>query len=137
MSRALVVMREHGTLYGLWADNVNEVRADLRVTPLPRELSYFEGICNYKGNMIPVFSLSAISGEKTEASGLLVIAEHEKNQFALSISEVLDVTEDTADAMPAVNMELSKGVLFISEIIRLKEPVFVLDMEKILAEICK
>ncbi len=43
-------------------DNVKELVRDLRVTKVPCLPEYYEGVCNWKGNIIPIVSLRRAGG---------------------------------------------------------------------------
>ena len=48
--------------FGFELDNVKELVRDLRVTKVPCLPEYYEGVCNWKGNIIPIVSLRRAGG---------------------------------------------------------------------------
>lgn len=43
--------------YGIELDDVKEIARELRITPVPCLPDYYEGVCNWKGRIIPVVSI--------------------------------------------------------------------------------
>lgn len=53
----LLVVSDGDTHIGLELEHVAELIRDVSITPLPCVPEYFEGICNWKGKLVPVISL--------------------------------------------------------------------------------
>ncbi len=52
----------------LSVDCVAELIWDNLITPIPCVPDYYEGVCNWKGNIIPVVSMEAAAGNSAEPS---------------------------------------------------------------------
>ncbi|WP_294150651.1 chemotaxis protein CheW [uncultured Clostridium sp.] len=60
--------------YGIELNYVKELVRDPHITPVPCLPSYYEGVCNWKGNIIPVVSMRAAGGlPREEVSQKLVL----------------------------------------------------------------
>lgn len=62
-------IRTADAVYGLELSCVMEIVWGNRITPVPCIPDYYEGICNWKGTIIPVASFARASGEECRKSG--------------------------------------------------------------------
>ena len=69
MERLSLMVVSDGRIHvGMELDHVMELIRDVSVTPLPCVPEYYEGICNWKGKLVPVVSLQR-AGELPAAEG--------------------------------------------------------------------
>ena len=77
MERLSLMVVSDGRIHvGMELDHVMELIRDVSITPLPCVPDYYEGICNWKGRLIPVVSLQRV-GElpvvEGPGSGVVII----------------------------------------------------------------
>lgn len=134
----IVMLRQGDTLYGLNGGRVREILPTPRMSVAPRQPAYVWGICNYKGNMVPVLSLGQLCGVK--ASGeepLCVIFEVDGGLFGLCVEAVSGTAYDSGREIAWDRANVLNENLIIRQVIDREEPVFVLDMPEILQHLKK
>ena len=71
-------VRMPDAVYGFELACIREIIWNSRITPVPCVPEYYEGLCNWKGTIIPAASLNRMTGEEESAAGdqpVIVIAE--------------------------------------------------------------
>lgn len=72
----LMVTGDGKNRVGIELEYVMELIRDVLVTPLPCVPEYYEGICNWKGRLVPVISLrrlGELTGTTESGSGVVII----------------------------------------------------------------
>lgn len=92
--RQMVVFRLLGEEFGLEIEDVKEIVRMPDITPVPKCPDYVAGICNLRGNVLPVIDtrtrFSMESQDVTDHSRLLVV-ETEAGQTSLMVDSVREV----------------------------------------------
>ena len=113
-----------GEQYGLEILNVKEIIGLMDITRVPRIPDFVRGVINLRGKVIPVIDLrkkfAMESTEDTEQTCIIVVdilQESVSLQMGIivdSVSEVLDIQEDTVEETPtfgtAVKTNFIKGI---------------------------
>lgn len=76
--------------FGLEVPYVMEIIWDIPVTPIPGVPAYFDGVCSWKGNIIPVVSLGsreAGSDRKTAQGSVIVVVRAAGYECGLTVTE--------------------------------------------------
>jgi len=98
--------------YALPVESVHEV-ADLDgLTPVPRAPAPVLGVCNLRGNVLPVVDLGSILGSSpTETPRRIVVAEHRDRRAALAVGGVTGVEELAGSPEPAESDHLAGSLI--------------------------
>jgi twitching motility protein PilI len=64
---------------------ISEVVEDLAVHAMPNTASWFAGMVNLRGNLIPVFDLHVLIGSRTETLGRLLVIDRGDRAAAVPI----------------------------------------------------
>jgi len=96
-----------GQLYCLDIMNIREIRRWAKVTTLPHADSHVLGVMNLRGNVVPVYDLSAHFGlgkTGTNPRNVVIIADISGQTFGLlveSVSEIMAVSRSDVQDTPA------------------------------------
>ncbi len=136
----VVVFRLSEEEFGLDIHNVREIVRLPGITPIPRAPEYVAGICNLRGNVLPVISTRTRflmeSAEHTDHTRLLVVesAGILSSMVVDSVREVMRISDASLEPPPAVckgvEREFLSGVLKVDEGKRL---ILMLDLNEVLA----
>jgi chemotaxis signal transduction protein len=78
--------------YALPVDSVTETAIVDGLAPLPGSPSSVVGVCNLRGELLPVFDLAGVLGlPPSENGGRMVVLEHSKQRAGLVVDAVHDV----------------------------------------------
>ena len=83
-------VRMPDAVYGFELACIREIIWNSRITPVPCVPEYYEGLCNWKGTIIPAASLNRMTGEEESAAGdqpVIVIAEAGTLQCGFLVQE--------------------------------------------------
>jgi purine-binding chemotaxis protein CheW len=138
--RQLVVFRLLGEEFGLEIEDVKEIVRMPDITPVPKCPDYVAGICNLRGNVLPVIDtrtrFSLESQAVTDHSRLLVV-EKEGMQTSLmvdSVREVMRMRELQEEPPPPVcrgiDRQFLRGVVKVDQGERL---IMKLNLEEVLS----
>jgi purine-binding chemotaxis protein CheW len=128
MSGLYVRVRVGAEAYALPVEHVVEVSELGNVTPMPGTSAATLGVCNLRGEVIPVYDLARVMGLPRETlAARLLVAEDRGERVGLAIDDVTDVGQlpselQDADAGLLVGASLADGLL-----------VGVIDVERLFA----
>lgn len=121
----LVVFRLSDEEFGVNINNVKEIVRLPDITPIPRSPSYVSGICNLRGNVLPVIDgrrrFSMPLAEATDHTRLLVV-ETEGAPTGLivdNVREVMRITDSQLEPPPAVCRGVDKE--FLSGVVKMEQ----------------
>lgn len=128
--------------FGLEILKVQEIVSVLDITRVPHTPSFLKGVCNLRGQVIPVvdwrlkFNLEAMAA--TEKTCMIVVKVHHHDKpavIATIVDEVAEVIEFTSDAIaPAPTFGASVDVRFLSGMGKQdRRLVMLLDVERVLS----
>ena len=130
-------VRMPDAVYGFELACIREIIWNSRITPVPCVPEYYEGLCNWKGTIIPAASLNRITGEEESAAGdqpVIVIAEAGTLQCGFLVQEEPEILRVPAEARLSGDTPERIG-----EILKIKaayagdqEVVYVIDTEETL-----
>ncbi len=121
MERLSLMVVSDGRIHvGLELDHVMELIRDVSITHLPCVPEYYEGICNWKGKLIPVVSLQRV-GELPAAegpgSGVVIIVRSGELECGLMIgNEPGIVYVNPEDRMDGEFPEKLGGLLAVGKV---------------------
>ncbi|RKE93539.1 chemotaxis protein CheW [Sulfitobacter guttiformis] len=114
-----------GQLYCFDIMNIREIRRWAKVTTLPHADSHVLGVMNLRGNVVPVYDLSAHFGlgkTQTNQRNVVIIADVSGQTFGLlveSVSEIMAVSRNDVQATPAgakgVQGSLIEGLISVGD----------------------
>ncbi|MBE0595675.1 MAG: chemotaxis protein CheW [Desulfuromonadales bacterium] len=119
--------------YGVLLEAVRRVERMVEVAPLPDAPSVIAGVIDFHGEMLPVFDLRRRFGLPLRPSLLtdhLLIATARGRTVALAIDTAEEVREVSAAGREAVSSEVVRATTGLEG-----EPLFLLDFDRLLAEI--
>lgn len=99
----LMVVSDGNICVGMELDHVMELIRDIRISPLPCVPEYYEGLCNWKGKLVPVVSLRRAGNlpkREGAGSGVVIIVKSGELECGFLIENepgIIDV--DPADQM--------------------------------------
>lgn len=136
----LVVFRLFGEEFGVDIDRVKEIVRPPVMTPIPRSPDFVAGVCNLRGNVLPVIDTRVRFGAETEGATdhtrLLVVESGGVNTGLIvdSMREVMRMTDAQLEPPPAackgVDRQFLDGVVKVDDGRRL---IMVLDLDEVLA----
>lgn len=114
-----------GQLYCLDIMNVREIRRWAKVTTLPHAEAHVLGVMNLRGNVVPVYDLSAHFGlgqTATSPRNVVIIADISGQTFGLlveSVSEIMAVSrsdvQDTPTGAKGDQVNLIQGLISVGD----------------------
>ncbi len=136
----LVVFRLFGEEFGVRIDRVREIVRPPEMTPIPRAPDYVAGLCNLRGNVLPVIDTRVRFGmaaaEATDHTRLLVVESGGDSTGLIvdSMREVMRLRDARIEPPPAacraVDREFLSGVVKVDAGRRL---IMVLNLNEVLA----
>ena len=127
MSALFVRVRVAGEHYALPVERVLEVAEPGDLTPVPGSPPQIIGVCNLRGQIVPVVSMSKLLSLTEEAPGRIVVAELGALRAGLAVEGVLDVSELSNASEPTESPYLSGAILTDGTLVGL------LDLDAILS----
>jgi chemotaxis signal transduction protein len=102
MSGAYVRVGAHGERYAFAVEHVTEVGRSERLTPLHHPNPFLIGMCNLRGEVLPVFDFAAlVGGERGGSRARLLVVELGTLRAGLAVDEVDDVAVLAATPTPS------------------------------------
>jgi len=137
----LVVFQVDGEQFGLRISNVKEIIRIPEITKAPEMPHYVLGVCNLRGNLLPVIDcrklLGMSEGELNESSRVIVADINGRNAGLVAdrVLEVINVEEASVKAPPAsikgIKGGAIDGILVLDEGRRV---VMILNADKVIME---
>lgn len=132
MARALqlVGFRNNGEFFGIPISKVREILRVPEITAVPESPSFFRGIINLRGRIIPVIDMSRRLGREGagahRSNRILILDINGKAAGLLvdSVSEIVKIEEEAIDAPPEAVSSSGEG--YITGIGRLRDRIIVL-----------
>jgi chemotaxis signal transduction protein len=126
-----VRVRAAGEHYALPVDDVLEVLEPTALAPVPGAPLAIEGICNLRGQVVPVVALSRVLGLSAETSTTerVVVTETACGSVGLSVDQVIDIGLLPNEREDAKSDFLSGAVLLDGAL------VGILDLERVMAAV--
>jgi purine-binding chemotaxis protein CheW len=124
-------------LYGTRLLEVREVVEPMPIKTVPNTVSYFEGVCNLRGQIIGVISLKSRFGidKDTDAQNIMFVFDTESGAIAATVDKIMTVT-----AVPPTDIERNPNIVsnipqrFISGIAKVNDRlVTLIDLRQILS----
>jgi chemotaxis signal transduction protein len=107
-----VRLRLAAECYALPVEAVVETAEARGLAPVPGAPSSVAGVCNLRGELLPVFDLAVVLGlERTGTASRLLVVECDRQRAGLVVDEVHDVCPLTGPAQEAESELLAGAVL--------------------------
>jgi two-component system chemotaxis response regulator CheV len=127
-------------LYGINVFKVREVMKLPSLTRMPDADSRIEGMTNLRGQTLPVISLrQALGLGENDCEGKVIIAEYNQSLQGLhvgGVDRIIRVSWDQIKPPPMLVRNNTQGGVTAVTILEDGRMVLILDVEKILADIC-
>jgi purine-binding chemotaxis protein CheW len=118
MSGVHVRLRVGGESYAFAVEHVLEVAELGVIAPVPGAPDSLLGVKNLRGQVLPVFELTAVFGiARDGAAQRLLVVEHEGRSAGFAIDDVVDVGELAAPAEPSESAFLHGASLDDGELV--------------------
>lgn len=102
-SKQYIVIKLGSEQYGIDIQYVDNIVRKQRITRIPKAQSYFKGVINLRGEIIPVMSLRLKFGlepdEYTGATRIIIIKLEPQSAIGLIVDEVREVVDLTEEAI--------------------------------------
>lgn len=102
-SKQYIVIKLGSEQYGIDIKYVDNIVRKQRITRIPKAQSYFKGVINLRGEIIPVMSLRLKFGlepdEYTGATRIIIIKLEPQSAIGLIVDEVREVVDLTEEAI--------------------------------------
>lgn len=127
-------VRMEDAVCGFELSCVWQIVRDSRVTPVPCVPEYYEGLCNWKGTIIPVASLSRMTGTKEKhyrEQQVIIITEADELQCGFLVNtepEILRVP-DSARLAGDIPERLGESVRIKAAYALGEEVIYVIDAQ--------
>jgi len=138
MDQQVVVFQLGNESYGVDISKVQEIKAMVPITSVPRAPEFVEGVINLRGQITPVVNLHTRFGlEKREYSRdtRIIVVNMDGDWVGLivdSVSEVMrlsdDVIEHPSELVATVDSDFIRGIAKVDE----ERLVILLDLERML-----
>ncbi|MDD3164322.1 MAG: chemotaxis protein CheW [Oscillospiraceae bacterium] len=123
----ILELREGAASYGLPAEQIAEILPLPALTRLPRQSPYLLGITAYKGSIIPVLSLGALSGADNAQDAIGVICRCQESLVCFAADSAEQILTDSGDYVAYDASIMEQGRLKLSRVMRGDPAIFVLD----------
>jgi len=128
----LLVLRQQASRYAVPVECVEEIIAVPAVTALPRQPAYLRGVFNYKGRVLPVFSLRALCGCGTgEDEAVCVVLRADELALALTADGAESLTADDGRRMKYDEALMDGALIKLDRVLPGDPAIFVLNLKKI------
>ncbi len=141
----LLVMRQQSSCYAVPAEHVVEIITLPAVTALPLQPDYLLGIFSYKGHILPVLSLGALSGQEAGISentdsdpaaaktapseSVMVVVQLGDKYLALAADSAESLIEDDGTRLVCDESLMNRKLLKLSCALPGDPAVLVLDLQ--------
>ncbi|MDO4166450.1 MAG: chemotaxis protein CheW [Eubacteriales bacterium] len=102
-TKQFIVIKIGSEQYGIDIKYVDNIVRNQRITRIPKAQSYFKGVINLRGEIIPVMSLRLKFGlepdEYTNATRIIIIKLEPQSAIGLIVDEVREVVDLTEEAI--------------------------------------
>lgn len=102
-SKQYIVIKIGTEQYGIDIKYVDNIVRNQRITRIPKAQSFFKGVINLRGEIIPVMSLRLKFGlepdEYTNATRIIIIKLEPQSAIGLIVDEVREVVDLTEEAI--------------------------------------
>lgn len=93
--------------------DIVEVIHPATITPLPGSAAWFQGVCNYRGHLLPVTDLAGfVTGENvaefTRFKTHILVVSHEASIAGFIVPEVLGIQYFMKDSLSEIDVSLEK-----------------------------
>lgn len=129
MSGVHVRVRIGREQYALPVERVLEVAELGALTPVPGSSPQIIGVCNLRGQVVPVMALASMLGLVAQDSDRIVVAELGERRAGLAVDAVLDVGE-LPEASEQVDSPYLTGAALVHGVL-----VGILDADAILSSV--
>jgi purine-binding chemotaxis protein CheW len=133
----IVVFRIGKEFYGVSIDAVQEIVRVPAITAIPDAPSYFEGVINLRGRIVPVVDLRGrlrLPREEPTKSSRMLITENGGRVIGLlvdAVSEVRKLAHDSVESPP--EMISAVGIEYITGVAKIADRLIIfLDIKKVL-----
>lgn len=96
-----IVVKIGNEQYGLNISNIDNIVRMQKITRVPKAQSYFKGIINLRGEIVPVMSIRMKMGldadQFTDASRIIILKIEEQGAVGIIVDQVREVVELSAD----------------------------------------
>ncbi len=103
-----IVVRIGSEKYGIDISYVDNIVRMQKITRVPKAQSYFKGIINLRGEIVPVMSIRTKMGleddEITNASRIIILKIEEKGSLGVMVDEVSEVVNLSEDQIENNNI---------------------------------
>lgn len=129
--RLLLVLRQQQSKYAVPVENVEEILTIPDITAMPQQPGFLRGVFSYKGRIVPVLSLQAISGYKVGADeAVCVVLKMGGILLALTADSAESLISDDGQRMRA-DRSMMNGELIKFDCVLPGTPVIlVLDLKE-------
>lgn len=104
-----LVFKEGDYLLGVDIKELVEIIHIDKVVKVPRSPSVFLGVINYRGEVIPVFSISKKFKDVVVSSNMGIIVNFKGEKFAFNIEEIIDIL--SGEMQEIKGSEVFKGII--------------------------
>jgi chemotaxis signal transduction protein len=110
-------------------DRVREVAELADLTPVPGSPAEIMGVCNLRGQVVPVMDLATVLGLRPGEPRRIVVAELDQRRAGLAVDAVIDVGE-LPEASEQVDSPFMTGAVLIEGVL-----VGMLDADAVLSSV--
>lgn len=112
-AKQYIVIKLGNDSYGIEIKYIESIIVMQRITRVPKSQSYFNGVINLRGEVVPVLSLRKRLGleevENTPSSRIIIVRpEEQAAPFGIIVDEVREVITLTGDDIERLNYEDDK-----------------------------
>lgn len=135
MSMQLVVFRLSDEEYAIMVDRVREIINYVPVTRLPGAPTYFEGVINVRGKIVPVVDFAAKMGlpAQEQLGRQIVIVETLNKEVGLTVDAVTEVIQTVPENFASVD-SAETGIHSLRKVYRFHDRIIILlDIAQLLS----
>lgn len=112
IDRTVVTFARAQSAYAIALHELSEIRPLSRVCVLPGTSFAVPGVVHYRGELLSLLDLGALSGQRTDASSApwLLVVEHGGERLGLLADDVMDVVEVPAGSTRPLPVTLGEEV---------------------------
>lgn len=139
-SRQYIVIKLGGEQYGIDIRYVDNIVRMQKITRVPKVKSYFRGIINLRGEVVPVMSVRTKMGlspdEFTDATRIIILKIEEQGSLGIIVDEVREVVTLNIDEIDKVAYDVKDDkTIFINGIGKNgEELISLLDINCVIGE---
>ena len=139
-TKQYIVVQIGNEKYGIDINFIDNIVRMSKITRVPKVQSYFKGVMNLRGEIVPVMSIRKKMGLPedviTDASRIIIIKLEEKGSIGIIVDEVREVVEldDSSVEKVAYDSKEDKQV-FVNAVGKVGDDLIsLLDLHTVLAE---